>query len=267
MKPGRSCGGSAHHGTSRRVASPAAAGPSPEGAGRHPVGRAARRIRGNRELALDALRNELSTLRAQLADSLVREAQARTLARTDSLTRPGNRSAFLEQLQKAVANCDLPAERLAVLFIDLDGFKAINDLHGHRVGDALLRIAGERLSASVRASDIVARLGGDEFACLVRRSGPRERMAQIAGKLFDSLSEPYQIGPLRVHVQASIGIATSPQDGTAPETLLEHADAAMYSAKRRRTGCEFFTPQHAGPATGAEAVEKAWIFGAEGCLP
>src|SRR5690606_36997181 len=130
-----------------------------------------------------------------------------------------------------------------------------------------LRIAGERLSCSVRASDIVARLGGDEFACLVRRSGPRERMAQIAGKLFDSLSEPYQIGPLRVHVQASIGIATSPQDGTAPEALLEHADAAMYIAKRRRTGWEFFTSRYAGETASEETVETPRIFGAQSCRP
>ncbi len=214
-----------------------------------------------------ALRRELAVLRAQLAASLAREAQAHTLARIDSLTRLGNRKAFLERLHDALADDAKPCERVAVLFIDLDGFKAVNDRHGHRVGDELLRVVGERLSANVRASDVVARLGGDEFACLIRRCGPHERVAQVAGKLFDALSDPYQLGDARVLVQASIGIAIAPDDGADPGVLLDRADAAMYRAKRNRTGREFFSP--AQPAsTGIAAPIEGWqACCTEGCLP
>ncbi len=227
--------------------------------------RRARRFSGSRELALHALHREVAVLRAQLAASLVREAQARTLARTDSLTRLSNRGAFLEQLQNALGDDARQSERVAVLFIDLDGFKSVNDRHGHRVGDELLRVVGERLSANVRASDVVARLGGDEFACLIRRCGSRERVSQVAGKLFDALSDGYQLGPARVQVRASLGIATSPEDGAAAAALLERADAAMYRAKRSRTGCEFFSPAQPAPAALAAPVEGAWIFGARDC--
>lgn len=195
-----------------------------------------------RETALKALQKEVSELRAQLAESLVREAQARTLARTDSLTRLGNRAVLLEQLQEALSHGAAPAPRVAVLFIDLDGFKAINDRHGHHVGDQLLRIVGQRLLACVRASDAVARLGGDEFACLLRRCGGRARVAQVARKVLDALCEPYQLGGLRVQVRASIGIAIAPDDGIRAAALLERADAAMYRAKRQRSGCTFHSP-------------------------
>jgi len=216
-----------------------------------------RRREAGRELALQALREEVAALRTQMAEALVRETQARALARTDSLTRLDNRAAFVEQLQEALA-VDATSTEVAVLFIDLDGFKAINDRHGHRIGDEVLRIVGERLSACVRSSDVVARLGGDEFACLVRRCGPHDRVAQVAGKVFDTLCDPYQLGALRVDVQASVGIAT-PESGTSATALLERADAAMYRAKRLRTGCEFYGSERTHPeADGGEI----WALGA-----
>lgn len=265
MQSGRSCGGSTRSGKSRRTADPALPDPVRTAVG-HRTRRPAR-VEGNRELELHALRAEVSTLREQLAESVVRETQARTLACTDSLTRLSNRGAFLEQLSEALSVDDPQSRCLAILFIDLDGFKAINDLHGHRIGDELLRIVGQRLSACVRASDAVARLGGDEFACLVRHCGARERVAQVAGKVFDALCEPYQLGALRLHVQASVGIALSPEDGMNATALLERADAAMYRAKRRRTGCEFFSSNRPRAATDAESAEALGLPGAKGCLP
>ncbi|MCD6679404.1 MAG: GGDEF domain-containing protein [Burkholderiaceae bacterium] len=217
-----------------------------------------RRREAARELDLHASRNEVAALRAQLAESLVREAQARALARTDSLTRLGNRAAFLEQLDEAVADGAAKPAGFAVLFIDLDGFKAINDHHGHRIGDELLRLVGERLCASVRSSDVVARLGGDEFACLVHGGGPQERIAQVAGKLFDTLNGPYQLGSLSVTVQASVGIAM-PEGGASAMALLERADAAMYRAKRLRTGCEFYGPH---PDDCSADAGEIWALGA-----
>lgn len=242
MQSGRSCGGSTRSGKSRRTADSAFVD-SGRTAVAHCVRRHARRLDGNRELALQALRTEVSELRAQLVDSLAREAS--------------NRGAFLDQLAQTLSGDDPQARHVAVLFIDMDGFKAVNDLHGHRIGDELLRIVGERLSACVRASDVVARLGGDEFACLARHCGARERVAQVAGKVFDALREPYQFGALRLHVQASIGVATSPDDGTDATTLLDRADASMYRAKRRRSGCEFFLSNRARTSTSAGTAETA----------
>lgn len=266
MNSGRHCSGTTTRGRMRRPAQTPEAGSVANEAASAPASSRARRPsrarEAGRELALQTLHNEVAGLRAQLAESLVREAQARALARTDSLTRLGNRASFLEQLQEALTDDDAQPTDFAVLFIDLDGFKAVNDRHGHRIGDELLRLVGERLCACVRSSDVVARVGGDEFACLVRRCGPYERLAQVAGKVFDTLCDPYQLGPLRVNVQASVGVAT-PENGTSAMALLERADAAMYLAKRLRTGCEFFSPN--GP-TSAETSDAPWILGVEGCL-
>ncbi|MCO5099483.1 MAG: GGDEF domain-containing protein [Burkholderiaceae bacterium] len=256
MQSGRSCGATTRTDKSRRTADSALVD-SGRTAVAHCVRRHARRLDGNRELALQALRAEVSALRAQLVESLVREAQARALAGTDSLTRLSNRGAFLDQLSQTLSSDDPQSRRVAILFIDMDGFKAVNDLYGHRIGDELLRVVGERLSACVRATDVVARLGGDEFACLVRHCGARERVAQVAGKVFDALREPYQFGALRLHVQASIGVATSPDDGTDAIVLLDRADASMYQAKRRGSGCEFFLSNRARTSTSAGTAETA----------
>jgi len=257
---GRAVRGPAHRAARRSPTAAAAGEPAIEPAAgrwlRHP-----RRREAGRESKLQALRAEVTGLRAQLAESLVREAQARALARTDPLTRLRNRAAFLEQLREALAGGDAKSTDFAVLFIDLDGFKAINDRHGHRVGDELLRIVGEQLSACVRSSDVVARLGGDEFACLVRCCGARDRIAQVAGKVLDTLRDPYQLGSLRVKVQASVGIAT-PQTGVSATALLDRADASMYRAKRLRSGFEFYSTDESP----ARFDDEALLAGAESFL-
>ncbi len=192
--------------------------------------------------ALQALQRELVAVRAQLRDSRAREAQARALAATDVLTPLENRRAFLQRLQSALAGRPGRPRSLAVLYIDLDEFKAVNDFHGHHVGDELLRIVADRLSNCVRTSDAVGRFGGDEFVCLVQGEATRERISHIACKLFDALSEPYRLGALQLSIRASIGIATAPTDGTTARRLLERADAAMYCAKRARLGYAFASP-------------------------
>ena len=128
----------------------------------------------------------------------------------------------------------------AVLFIDLDGFKQINDQNGHGVGDALLRITAARMRHAVRAADLVGRIGGDEFACIIDGLPGRDQMQRIACELLGSICAPMTIGDRLFRIRASIGIALFPDDGSTPKSLLESADAAMYAAKRQQIGYSFF---------------------------
>lgn len=168
------------------------------------------------------------------------ERRARRMALHDSLTLLPNRSFFLQWLAHALAHATPQRRPFAVLYLDLDGFKAINDAHGHRTGDDVLRIVAMRLARAVRAEDVVSRLGGDEFACLLAELPSREQLSQLACKLLDAVSVPVSIGDLELSVRPSIGIATWPADGTSPEALLDSADAAMYHAKREKRGYGFF---------------------------
>lgn len=191
----------------------------------------------------------LEQVRAELAGIQVREESARHLALHDGLTSLPNRGYFHERLKQAVASVDPPRRELAVLYMDLDGFKPINDLHGHDVGDELLQIVASRLMRSVRAEDMVSRLGGDEFACLLSSLLTRQELCRLACKLFSAVSAPLKIGSVELIVRPSIGIAICPTDGATAEELLRSADAAMYRAKRHRTRYAFFdrhTDQQAG---------------------
>ncbi len=131
--------------------------------------------------------------------------------------------------------------RLTLLYIDMDGFKRVNDSHGHAMGDELLRLFAARIKASVRESEVVARLGGDDFVVILGHAtqGPA---LEIADRLNDHLSRPYRIGSLAIEISASIGLAACPASGTHFETLLEAAeaaegaDAAMYLAKEGGRG-------------------------------
>lgn len=169
----------------------------------------------------------------------------------DSLTLLPNRSNFLDQLERAIVRSDPANANLAVLYLDLDGFKAINDLHGHDVGDAFLRIVATRLSRVVRSEDMVSRLGGDEFACLRVGTGGCEPLRHLAEKLFDAVAAPLQVGTLQLTVQPSVGIAMYPADGNGAATLLKSADAAMYVAKRLRSRHAFCDRPGANLQTGA----------------
>jgi diguanylate cyclase len=185
-------------------------------------------------------RRALESMRAELAGTRAGERQARYLAAHDQLTGLANRGHFQERLCHALAMHALSGTRLAVMFIDLDGFKPINDTHGHAAGDALLRIVANRLSHAVRTHDLVSRLGGDEFACLIAGIDTSEQALALAVKLREAVRAPCRIGHQMVHVDASIGIVVDMAGAGDSEDLLLKADMAMYRAKRERTGIAFY---------------------------
>jgi diguanylate cyclase (GGDEF)-like protein len=158
-------------------------------------------------------------------------AVSRKLSLTDDLTGLANRRSFSAEVEGAIAD-ERPC---ALLMIDLDQFKELNDTLGHHVGDELLRGVGPRLSAAVDPRDVVARLGGDEFGVLLKDTSV-DTAAAIAARLRTSLGRPYSLAGIALHVGASIGIAAFPEHAEDAGTLLRHADVAMYEAKRGRLG-------------------------------
>jgi diguanylate cyclase len=162
-------------------------------------------------------------------------AVSRKLSLTDDLTGLDNRRSFSAEVQAAIAD-----ERpFALLMIDLDQFKELNDTLGHHLGDELLRCVGPRLGSVVRDGDVVARLGGDEFGVLVR-GADGETATVAATRLRAALARPFALAGISLHVGASIGIAVFPEHAEDAGTLLRHADVAMYEAKRGRTGHEIY---------------------------
>lgn len=188
-------------------------------------------------------RQALARTLAELAGTKAGERRARHLALHDGLTELPNRRYFQERLAETLASCSPERSALAVLYLDLDEFKPINDAHGHDMGDKLLRIVAARLTRAVRSDDMVSRLGGDEFACLIQNPLDRGQLVSLARKMFEAVSAPLTVGELDLTVRPSIGIAVYPADGTTAEALLESADAAMYRAKRDRTGHALFDLQ------------------------
>lgn len=170
---------------------------------------------------------ELSRLRAQVQQSQERE---NALAYADSLTGLPNRQLFNDRLNMALALGYRQLSKVALMFIDLDGFKAVNDTLGHDYGDMLLKQVGERLKTVTRDTDTVARLGGDEFTVIlnVRERGDVELVAQ---KVLEALGKPFDLAGKEGKIGASIGIAMYPQDGNTAGDLIKKADAAMYEAK------------------------------------
>jgi diguanylate cyclase (GGDEF)-like protein len=168
------------------------------------------------------------------------EAVAR-LASEDALTGLANRGLLREQLEKralknnAVAP-DTDDQGFALLCLDLDWFKDVNDTLGHWVGDALLKAVAERLTSSLRAGNVVARLGGDEFAVLLPRTNSTQKTEALAKRILELLAQPYEIHGHRITAGASIGIALAPHDGNDPDLLLKAADMALYSAKAAGRG-------------------------------
>ncbi len=151
----------------------------------------------------------------------------------DGLTGLPNRTQLNDRLAHAVALANRHHRPLALLYLDVDCFKTINDSLGHSIGDELLRTVAARLTATVRTSDTVSRLGGDEFVVVVTDFATVREVAVCAEKILQALRLPYLLDPHVLHVSASIGVAICPQDGIEPEALLRNADSAMYAAKKR----------------------------------
>jgi diguanylate cyclase (GGDEF)-like protein len=164
------------------------------------------------------------------------ESKMAYVAHHDALTGLPNRRSFMAHMHQSVALAGRQSGTLALMFIDLDGFKLINDSHGHKVGDHLLQQVAARLNEGVRQADIVGRFGGDEFMVLLTDCPDRTQAAAIAQKLIARLSEPYTIQDLRVTIGASIGIALFPGQSRDAEALIALADTAMYQAKRDGAG-------------------------------
>jgi diguanylate cyclase (GGDEF)-like protein/PAS domain S-box-containing protein len=158
------------------------------------------------------------------------------LAYHDALTGLPNRAVFTEQLARSVAEADRSGDALAILCIDLDGFKAVNDIYGHPAGDALLVAAAQRLRSSVRGHELVARLGGDEFAIVQAGGQQPEHAGLLAERVLAALSEPFALGADTVRISGSLGIALFPADAAAPADLIKNADMALYRAKAEGRG-------------------------------
>lgn len=183
--------------------------------------------------------------RAALMDiSALKRAEATIWrqANYDALTGLPNRRLFHYRLREGIKKTKREAEALAVLLIDLDRFKEVNDALGHGVGDLLLRQVGRRIAGCLRDTDVLARLGGDEFAVIMSELTDTERVGEVAEGVVEALARPFLIGDHLIHGSASVGVALYPIDATTVDDLLRNADQAMYAAKDRgRNGFHFFT--------------------------
>jgi diguanylate cyclase (GGDEF)-like protein/PAS domain S-box-containing protein len=171
------------------------------------------------------------------------EEEIKHQAYHDTLTGLPNRIVFMDRLDLAITQAHRNKQILALLFLDLDRFKDINDAYGHGIGDQLLKEVSLRLKSCLRETDTVARMGGDEFSVLLGDVKHMEDASRIAGKIIVSIQEPYNIGDYELHMSTSIGISIYPDDSIRPEILLRNADIAMYHAKGQgRSNYQFYSP-------------------------
>ncbi|MCG6202201.1 bifunctional diguanylate cyclase/phosphodiesterase [Psychromonas antarctica] len=168
---------------------------------------------------------------SDITDLWHKDEHLKHLAFYDALTDLPNRTLLMERLDQKIISCQRTKQHFALMFIDLDGFKLINDQFGHNVGDELLKLVAERLSGLVRQSDTVSRLGGDEFIFIANNLQEKEEISYIASRVLKSINERMDILGEVVQVGASIGIALFPQDGETCDALINNADTAMYAAK------------------------------------
>ena len=198
----------------------------------------------------------LATLR-DISDRKEAEARVLRLAQRDALTDLPNRAVFEERLEASLRDAARLSRRVAVLFIDLDRFKSINDTLGHSTGDQLLIEVGRRLSSVCRAGDLLARLGGDEFVLLLSGVERVEEVTGVALRVLTALRDPIRLERYDLAATPSIGISTFPDDGEDGVTLLKHADAAMYHAKAAgRNTYRYFLPQMNRQAMDRIALEQ-----------
>lgn len=194
------------------------------------------------EQNLNRSHEALAQSETALAASRDAERAASRRAMHDQKTGLPNRTLFDDRLAQAIAGAERHGWTLAVMFLDLDQFKAVNDTHGHAAGDTVLTIVAERLLNNTRDEDSVCRNGGDEFLYLLIDPAGRDNVARIAGHLRVTLARPIAINGLQVVITPSIGISLYPDHATNADTLVTCADAAMYRSKRLGTGWEFYEP-------------------------
>ena len=169
------------------------------------------------------------------------ELELENSANYDKLTKIPNRRLLFEKLKKMLIENKRDGNQFAIMFIDLDGFKAINDNYSHEVGDKVLITVAERLLECIRESDVVARMGGDEFVIILRNIKSKDNVGEIAQKVHLTLKENMYLDQQQCNVDSSIGIALYPENGVDPDTLLRNADTAMYAVKKNgKGGYQFF---------------------------
>lgn len=177
---------------------------------------------------------------SDISERKAREADILHQAHHDPLTDLPNRALFGERLQQALLRARRENARMALMFLDLDKFKPVNDTLGHAVGDQLLKEVALRLTGNVRESDIVARIGGDEFVVLLPTVGGDSDALPVSRKLIETLEQPFEVAGYTLNISGSIGIALYPEHGDDEKTLIKHADIAMYHAKHQGRGQAVF---------------------------
>jgi len=197
------------------------------------------------------------TIVRDLRDRIEARSRIHYLAHHDALTGLPNRAAFIEQVEALLPALQAAGSRLALLFIDLDHFKRVNDSLGHLVGDTLLQTIAQRLKHTLRTGDLVSRFGGDEFLVLLAGGTPLAAVQEVANKLLLAIGAPVDVEGESISVTPSIGIAVFPRDGASSDELIKHADIAMYHAKAKgRAACTFFEPAMAEAAYTELALES-----------
>lgn len=201
-------------------------------------------------LSITALKNQAGELESYVAlfSDITKRKKAEDKiyhqANYDSLTGLANRNLFIDRFEQSLAVAKRENKSVALLFIDLDGFKNVNDTFGHSKGDLLLKYAAQRIESAVRTSDSVARLSGDEFAIMLCGDNDVYSNEKVATKVLTELAAPFQLAETETHVTASVGIAIFPDDGHMSEDLLAKADSAMYKAKEKgKNNVQFFTKE------------------------
>ncbi|KHK01880.1 GGDEF domain-containing protein [Desulfovibrio sp. TomC] len=203
----------------------------------------------NRILLEEALESHIRALSVGIEELMkshetikASEERFRQLALYDTLTKLPNRILFFERLERSIFRAKRFRHSLAILFIDLDRFKQINDNFGHQAGDAVLQEASSRIVSSVREVDTVSRLAGDEFSVLLEMFRSRSEIEMIASRIVSSLATPMRLHSNVLEIGASIGISSYPTDGEKPDELLRKADIAMYNIKKRTGNAwQFYT--------------------------
>jgi diguanylate cyclase (GGDEF)-like protein/PAS domain S-box-containing protein len=223
---------------------------------------AVRRARDELEVRVLARTAELAganaLLQTEIGERRQVEARVHHMAYYDALTGLPNRALLADRLERAMATAQRSGRKLALMFLDLDRFKNINDSLGHMTGDALLKEVAQRLVGAVRTSDTVARLGGDEFVVVVPGVRGAPECAAVGDKIVEALAAPFLIEGCTLHISPSIGICLYPEDGPDVDTLMRHADAAMYAAKAAgRNNYQFFTERMNQAAAGRFALESS----------